>query len=131
MREVDYIVKLKQTHKSESSAIKVWLSEELNDDFNCDANTASNHATTLAVNCDNETIKQKLRNYNGDVGKVTSELISEFKSDFQETISFLIQLRTPDRVSNMIQVVELFIKECVAHNERYYYTQNYDLSVGL
>ncbi|WP_158799823.1 hypothetical protein [Pedobacter sp. L105] len=119
-RNMDYSVKLKQSHKTAFSSITVWLSDIGDDEFEFDVNSRGHRSTTLATICNNEAIKKKLEEAAGDTGKVCREMIGEFKADFNDTICYLIKLSNIDRVNNMVQMVEAFIKECVSYNKDHY-----------
>ena len=121
---MDYSVKLKQSHKTAFSSITIWLSDISDDEFEFDVNSRAHRSTTLATICNNETIKRKLDEADGDVSKVCREMIGEFKADFNHTICYLIQLSNIDRVNNMVQMIESFIQECVHYNKNHYFTVN-------
>lgn len=110
---MNFLVKIEQIYKDDFSAMRVWLIDRSADK----SQTEDPLFNTIVVICYNEELKQKLLLSNGDNVVVSDFYIQEFKHDFNDNIQNLLTLTTRDWVNNIIQMVELFIKECVSYNQ--------------
>ena len=110
---MNFLVKIEQIYKDDFSAMRVWLNDK-----SADKQPVENPLfNTIVVICYNEELKQKLLLSHGDNIMVSDFYIQEFKHDFNDNIQNLLTLTTRDWVNNIIQMVELFIKECVLYNQ--------------
>lgn len=110
---MNFLVKIEQIYKDDFSAMRVWLNDRSGESLNADAPDFN----TIVVICYNEEMKQKLISSHGDKRKVSDFYIKEFKQDFDDNIQHLLNLTTREWVNNIVQMVELFIKECVSYNQ--------------
>ncbi|WP_139298237.1 hypothetical protein [Pedobacter hartonius] len=92
------------------SAIYVWI-DQYNEGF--ESYVKKHILLTLSWACSNEELKIQLDLNNGDVNRVTRQLISGFKQDFKGNISYLEGVFDIETAQKMIQAIALYIKDTV------------------
>ncbi|WP_442587325.1 hypothetical protein ACSBL2_14880 [Pedobacter sp. AW31-3R] len=107
-----YKIKTKRIEKAEFSSIVTWL-----DDGHSRFGTENSKLQTMAFMGYNENIRTKIGLSGGDAEQVIHQLTKEFRKDYDHVINHLLNITTLEDVTEMLQIVETFIRVSVVKNE--------------
>lgn len=107
-----YKIKTKRIERAEYSSIVTWL-----DDGSYRYGTKHSRLQTMAFISYNENIRTKIGLSGGDAEQVIQQLTKEFRKDYDPVINHLLNITTLEDVTEMLHIVETFIRVSVVKNE--------------
>jgi hypothetical protein len=106
---MDYNINITKIRKEEFSTIVVWLSEESEDPLS----RGNVYDLTYAVICYRDYTSHNLHLYEGNEEMVSQKLIKQFKANFSEVTESILAAATYSIMLEMMDTVELFIRDYV------------------
>jgi hypothetical protein len=106
---MNYSIRIKKINNEAFNTVAVWLSDQTEPD----QTPPDDNATTYAVICYKHVIGEKLYKSGGDEEQVSQDIISEFRSDFEDVTANLLSIAGEAVQNEMKDIVELFIRSCI------------------
>jgi len=106
---MNYSIKVSKDSRPEFDNLLVWLSDDNNPSITHDVASHNPEYFTYALICYKHSIMEKLKLNGGDADLICTDMIEEFKNDFDAVTRNVMRLVDFDTMQQMHEIVELFI----------------------
>lgn len=113
-----HLLRKKEIHQPSFTAIYVWMSES---DEEFEAYVKKHMMLTLGWAANHMELKEMLQLNKGNADKITRELITIFKKEFDGNISYLQDILGVEMAQLMVESIKSFIAATVRNNSAQFY----------